>query len=169
MKVRRATHTDIEQIAKIHVETWQDAYKDLMPAELLDSLAIDQKIKLWKSLLSSDNEDTIAFVATEGESIIGFTSIGKSRDPEATEEIGEIYTIYVDHNHYRKGAGKLLLDAVQEKLIQLGFSKATLWVLETNTQGRSFYEKNGWQLTEEKKTEERDSYKLDEVKYQKIL
>ena len=169
MEIRRAKYTDIEQIAKIHVETWQDAYKGLMPAELLDNLSIDQKIKLWESLLSSDNKDTIVFVATEGESIIGFTSIGKSRDPEATEEIGEIYTIYVDHNHYRKAAGKLLLDAVQVELKELGFSKATLWVLETNIQGRNFYEKNGWQITEGKKTEERNGYKLDEVKYKKIL
>jgi ribosomal protein S18 acetylase RimI-like enzyme len=37
------------------------------------------------------------------------------------------------------------MEAALGRLRQAGFESATLWVLDTNTQARRFYEAGGWQ------------------------
>jgi hypothetical protein len=37
------------------------------------------------------------------------------------------------------------MEAALERLRQAGFEAATLWVLDTNTEARRFYEAGGWQ------------------------
>jgi hypothetical protein len=46
--VREAKVTDAEGIAKIHVETWQHAYREQLPDAFLDSLSIKEKQKFWE-------------------------------------------------------------------------------------------------------------------------
>jgi hypothetical protein len=43
MKIRRATPSDFQDIAAIQVESWKDAYSDVMPAEFMAG-QIDQDL-----------------------------------------------------------------------------------------------------------------------------
>jgi len=43
MKIRRATPSDYQDIAAIQVESWKDAYPDVMPAEFMAG-QIDQDL-----------------------------------------------------------------------------------------------------------------------------
>lgn len=36
--IRKASPSDAKAIAQVHISSWQDAYRDLMPAEYLLSL-----------------------------------------------------------------------------------------------------------------------------------
>lgn len=166
MSIRRATKNDIKQIAKIHIETWKNAYTGLVSDRLLDSLDIEERIEKWKEILSENNTVSKVFVAENEGIVLGFISVGESREKK---EEGEIWSIYVDHNQYRKGIGAQLLKAGEQELLKDGYENATLWVLKGNKQGEKFYKKNSWVSTEEEKIENRDGSDLVEIKFKKTL
>ena len=72
MKIRRATPSDLQDIAAIQVESWKDSYSDAMPAEFMDG-QIDRDIAKHWSEIKTQNED-IALVAEE-DSLVGFIAV----------------------------------------------------------------------------------------------
>ena len=75
--------------------------------------------------------------------IVGFASVGPSRDERG---IGELYAIYVEPDQWSTGAGRALIERAEERL-RHAYGEATLWVLEDNPRARAFYERGGWQRT----------------------
>ena len=63
--------------------------------------------------------------------VIGFASVGPSRDEH---EVGELYAIYVDPDAWSTGAGRALIERAEERLRD-DYPEATLWVLEDNPRG----------------------------------
>ncbi len=163
--VRDAKPEDAYQIATIHVKTWQYAYHGQMPEEYLNNLSIESRTRSWEEILSKKNPRTRNFVAVADSKILGFCSIGPSRDADASDEVGEIYAIYVASETLRQGIGTTLLSEAMKSLKGLGFRSATLWVLDTNVIGRRFYEKNHWIADGKMKTEEMSNFTLHEVRY----
>jgi ribosomal protein S18 acetylase RimI-like enzyme len=84
------------------------------------------------------------FVAERGGEVVGFVSVGRSEDPDAQDDTGELYAIYVRRSQWGRGAGGALMDAALTALREHGFREATLWVLEDNPRTRRFYELVGW-------------------------
>ncbi len=70
MIVRRATLVDAQAIAKIHVRTWQAAYKNLMPVVELRALSIPDRAKKWREILSESTHNVC--VIEDAEVVIGF-------------------------------------------------------------------------------------------------
>jgi GNAT superfamily N-acetyltransferase len=56
-----------------------------------------------------------------------------------------VHSLYVAPLRWRQGIGHDLMATATDYLSSAGFREATLWVLQANRQGRSFYEKEGWQ------------------------
>jgi GNAT superfamily N-acetyltransferase len=73
--------------------------------------------------------------------VVGFVSVGASRDADAS---GELFAIYVEPDHWGTGVGGDLLAAGEQRLRELGHTDAILWVLEDNPRARRFYERAGW-------------------------
>ena len=83
--------------------------------------------------------------------------------------VGEIYSIYVRPDLYRRGiGGKLLRHAIRD-LAGRGYAEAVLWTLETNAGARRFYERVGWQADGAAKLDHLDGFDLHEVRYRRAL
>jgi GNAT superfamily N-acetyltransferase len=82
---------------------------------------------------------------------------------------GELYAIYLDPAHWGRGYGRALMRAAERGLAEAGFSKAYLWVLETNARARRFYEIAGWAADGGTKVEHRGTVELREVRYRRDL
>src|SRR5215217_423186 len=108
LQVRPAEVNDAPQIAKVHVVTWQFAYRGQMPNAFLDSLSVEGRTNFWKETLSISNNLPVVWVAEENKKIVGFCSVGISRDVDQSPETGEVYAIYVDPNSMGKGIGSKL-------------------------------------------------------------
>lgn len=52
-----------------------------------------------------------------------------------------------------------------EYLREQGFTTATLWVLTTNEKTRKWYESKGWRVDGKTKSEPRDGFALNEIRY----
>ena len=167
MKIRPAKQTDATAIAKIHVGTWQHAYRGQVPDAYLDSLpaTVEQRTEKWKETIGREQRGMCVFVAEDENKIVGFCIVNPCRDDDMDEKTGELGAIYVDTKWLGKGAGSALMKAGLDFLKEVGFTKATLWVLTSHTTSREWYEKKGWKLEGKKKIEERGDMTLDEIRY----
>jgi ribosomal protein S18 acetylase RimI-like enzyme len=77
--------------------------------------------------------------------VIGLVSICPTRDDESDRDVvGEVSSIYVVPEGWGMGAGRRLMAAAVRSLTEAGFSYATLWVLDSNSRARRFYEAGSW-------------------------
>ena len=72
------------------------------------------------------------YVAEENERVVGFVSVGPSRERAS---IGELYAIYVEPDAWSTGAGRALIERGEARLAE-SYVEATLWVLEDNQRAR---------------------------------
>jgi GNAT superfamily N-acetyltransferase len=165
-----ATQRDASQIAEIHVQTWQVAYRGLVPDDYLDALSVDQRAEAWRQILAdSDLPCTGAFVLECDAVVVGFVHVSPSRDDDAEAAIGEVTAIYVLADFWSRGVGRALMHCAVENLRDAGFTSATLWVLDANLRARRFYEAAGWASDGATQFSDRGTFSFSEVRYRRTI
>ncbi|AZE94519.1 Acetyltransferase, GNAT family [Pseudomonas orientalis] len=165
--IRRALPTDAKAVAQVHVSSWQDAYRDLMPATYLNALdaTLAQREAHWSRSIASGESNT--WVAELDQQVVGWISVGASRDDDAAGAYtGEVMALYVLARYWQTGVGLALWRAGMQDLMEQGFERLTLWVLAGNERAIRFYRKAG--CVEETGTERtlgRGGVTLVEVRY----
>jgi ribosomal protein S18 acetylase RimI-like enzyme len=156
MHIRLAQPEDAAEIAQVHVEGWRTAYRGILPADFLESLAVEPRRQFWHHLLSSPPAHAAMYVAEDvGGGVVGFALGGLERtgDPEFR---GELQAIYVAEQHQLRGMGRQLVEAVARDLVQQGLTSMLVWVLRENP-WRGFYEALGGRLLREREIEIADT------------
>jgi GNAT superfamily N-acetyltransferase len=161
MDVRLASGDDALAIETIRVTGWRAAYRHVLPANELDAMVIDPS--RWRPRLEHPPAGWSTFVGERAGVVVGFASVGPSRDENG---IGELYAIYVAPAAWSTGAGRALLERA-EATLSTEYAEATLWVLEDNPRARRFYEGGGWATDGARKAEERWGVRAPEVRYRK--
>lgn len=165
--IRDAVADDAAGIARVHVVTWQAAYRGHMPDDYLQALDPSKREALWGQRLAQPGRGV--FVAVHDSRIVGFCSfLSKTRDTDAAPTTGEISAIYVEPARWRGGCGSALLRRVVAHATELGFEQLTLWVLTGNDRARAFYEQHGFVPDGAKKTEPLPGFTVEEVRYRLI-
>jgi ribosomal protein S18 acetylase RimI-like enzyme len=167
--VRLAEPKDAAQIAKVHVETWQSAYRGQIPQSYLDSLSVEDRKKKWDSYLAKPEENATTIIGVVDGKIVGFCSVDKTRSDDMDETTGELWAIYVDRDYAGKGVGSALHDKGMNILRERGFKKAILWVLTSNDVTRQWYEKKGWKVEGKTIVDPEHGLNLHETRYIKTL
>src|SRR5688572_4223044 len=112
MRLDSATTEDCRAIAEVHVESWQHAYKGILPDEYLASLSVSERADIWRRMV--EREPSHLVLARNGDEVVGFVAFGASRDEGAPADRAEIWAIYVKPACWSAGAGRLLwLEALQ--------------------------------------------------------
>jgi GNAT superfamily N-acetyltransferase len=163
MLIRLAQPDDAFAVESIRVRGWQIAYRHVFPPARLDALPVDET--RWRQRFAAPPPGWTTFVAEDDGDVVGFASIGPSRDEGG---IGELYAIYVDPDSWSMGAGRALLEHAERGLAR-DFDEATLWVLEANPRARRFYEHAGWRCDGTNKFEEFLGVRSEETRYRKRL
>lgn len=165
--IRKALPSDAKAIARVHISSWQDAYRELMPAQYLNSLeaTLAQRESFW--LRSLESGESNVWVAEADKHIVGWISVGASRDEEAAgANTGEVMAIYVSARYWQTGAGLALWKAGLQSLRTHGFQGLTLWVLSRNERAIRFYRRAGCvEDTGTERTLQRGGVILEEVRY----
>lgn len=158
---RWATVDDAEDLADVHVTSWQRAYAGILPKAYLNGLDREARTRWWQRHVESG----ASVLVSESGRAVGFCSFGPSGD----EGWGEIFAIYVHPAHWGEGRGHELLVAGQAALVEQGHDQALLWVLEANERGRRFYERQGWLVGKPIRVEEIGGIQVTELRYEKSL
>ena len=141
--IRAARIDDADAIAAVHVRTWQEAYRGVVPAAALAALDEDARALAWRTSIAAGAP--CALVADDDGVVVGFASFGAARDADLAGD-GELYAIYVTSSHWRAGVGHALLTAVEHDLVHIGAREPALWVLADNPRARTFYQRHGWRV-----------------------
>ena len=135
------TPEEIEGKSLVHWQTWREAYDDLLPAELQETMTLE------RCRFFSQKYPDNTLIAMDGMKIVGFISYGNFRD--VAIQAGEIIALYVLKDYYGKGIAQKLMKEALTTLEQ--FSEIFLWVLKENKRAIAFYQKMGFTLDGQEK------------------
>lgn len=167
MELRRAQTADAMAVARVHVRSWQAAYRKLMPDDFLDQLRPEDRAARY----DFGNLDPIkphTIIAIERGEVRGFATTAPAQDSNMSD-FGELCALYVDPDHWGRGIGVALVSAARGRLLDLGFRSAILWVLVGNARAQRFYSKDQWTPDGGQRTEERWGFKVNDLRYRRNL
>jgi GNAT superfamily N-acetyltransferase len=167
--VRPAEPRDAAGIAGVHTETWQVAYVHVFGPDRLGELSVDERARRWRAILEGARPGSRTLVAERDARIVGFASVGPTRDTDDRAPSGELYGIYSHPDEWGRGTGTKLLSAAVAELQAFGHDAASLWVLDDNPRARAFYEREGWGVDGMRKRGEFLGLLVDEVRYRRAL
>ena len=145
---------DAEAMAKLHVETWEAAYRGMIPDDVMARNDLEQRRLLWRGLLVEAERLPLVEVAlVEGgppaqQTLAGFIWSRRIEQPEAAFG-AEIVALNVRPESWRRGIGRRLMAAAAARLAGLGAGSVYLWVFRENSGARAFYEGLGGRIVDE--------------------
>ena len=140
--LRAPVPADAEELAALHVSTWQETYTELLPEDYFDDAFVEGRRRMWTRMLTEPRDGLIVRVAEEGGHIIGFAVSGRPIGPFAAEAPRDrhLYMLYLAAAQHGGGAGQALIDGV------LGDGPAMLWVAKENPRAVAFYRRNRFEF-----------------------
>jgi GNAT superfamily N-acetyltransferase len=167
MLLRVAEPRDAMAVARVHVRSWQAAYRMLLPDEYLDQLRPEDRAPNY-DFTSLDPLKPWTILAVERGVVQGFATTRPSHEPDLAN-YGELCALYVDPEHWGRGIGVTLVSAACAHMLELGCRKAFLWVLAGNVRADRFYQAHGWALDGVSRTDTLWGVTVNEVRYQRGL
>ena len=142
MLLRLAESADAMAVARVHVRSWQVAYRGLVPDAYLDELRPQDRAARY-DLANRDPLKPQTILAVDGAEILGFATVSPSRDPDLPD-YGELCALYAAPEHWGRGVGATLIEAARRKLFEMGLQRTLLWMLVGNQRAARFYQIDGW-------------------------
>ena len=145
--IRPARVGDAEAIEHVRVRAWEAAFRKIASDEAYEQASSREQVERTRAYLA-DLPPRHVFVVAETEgAITGFARAGPPRDEDVDPEtVGELYTLYVDPDWWRRGVGKALAAVALERLGREGYAAAIVWSFEATALSRAFYDATGWRL-----------------------
>ena len=144
--IRAATLADAEAIGRIHLASWQAAYRGVLPDALLDGLDLAERIARRRAALAAPAPESRDWVIVEADDVIGWASTGPARDDDLDPASYELYAIYLAPAQVGTGAGRALMTHALADAGTRGYDEMTMWVLSGNARALRFYAAAGFAL-----------------------
>ena len=167
MFIRPAEPADALAVARVHVRSWQAAYRGLIDDGYLDSLRPEDRAARY-NFSHVDPLLPYTQVALDADQVVGFATTMPSRDADACND-GELAALYVDPEQWGRGFGVALMAAARARLVERGFTQAILWILAGNQRAARFYEKDGWRADGTERVQKMWDVELNELRYRCTL
>ncbi|MFZ2014345.1 MAG: GNAT family N-acetyltransferase [Nocardioides sp.] len=135
--ITRPTLDDLEEMGRVHVQVWQEAYAGLMPDEYLAALDPTVGPARWRERIEQPYGAVVWWVARDDDGIVGMATAGPGRDDDAPAGL-ELYAI----NVLRRAHGTGIADDLMA--VAVGDRAAYLWVLDGNERALAFYRRHGF-------------------------
>src|ERR1700692_3957586 len=161
--IRAAARSDAPAIGRIHVASWRETYRGVLPDHFLDNLSAVVRAVMWQGALERDPPVLLFVGQLASGDLVGFAGGGPRRGSSPPHDAG-VYAIYVLQAARHRGCGRRLLAALAAALHARGFKSLCVWVLRENAHARRFYEGLGGQVVGER-TEVNSEHEFNEVAY----
>jgi GNAT superfamily N-acetyltransferase len=168
LEIRAPRADELLAVAEVRVASWRAAYAGLVPDSELAAIGQPDRLERWVERARTSTEATL-LVALLGGEVVGFSAYGSERSElaPAVAQRGEVYAIYVRPDRWGAGAGHALMTATCDALRSDGYDAVSLWVLEGNARGITFYVRAGFVPTGEVTASALDA--LPEARYARSL
>lgn len=163
--IRPATPADAARIATVHIASWQEAYRGVVPDDYLAALDEAARARTWRDTLTGLERGHHVWVAEDEDGIVGFSYLGPSRDEDADRTTMEIYAIYLDPHAWGRGVARELMRTTLAAVPD--GATVTLWALDANERSRHFYRRSGFTPDGVERMEEFGGQYLKEMRYRR--
>jgi GNAT superfamily N-acetyltransferase len=145
--VRAATADDLPLVARIHMASWHDAYRGVIPDEILNGRTVEGSLWGWRSTFEK-YPDNITVAEAANAELAGFCCAGPVVDADRNDPFEfEIYGLHVVPTARRQGTGAALLHAAFTRaVIRERMNSAIVWTLKELKMSRRFYAREGGKL-----------------------
>lgn len=140
--LRLAVAADAEALAVVHINSWREIYKDVFPERVLEELNAARHAAYWRSLVAAAPGGTV--VCEREGTVMGFLSLAAAAGGDSRESAGEITSIYLDPQQWRRGYGAALMRWALSQAESRGWRRVISWSLRENRHARAFYESMGF-------------------------
>ncbi len=142
MQLRAADEGDAPAIARVHVASWQRAYRGIIDDARLDALRAEDRVPHWREWIQG--EGVRVRIAHEKGAVRGSCRLSPARDLAAPPAgFAEVTHLYVSPDETATGLGHALFSDALDFARSRAYRGLLLWVLEANTPARRFYERHG--------------------------
>jgi ribosomal protein S18 acetylase RimI-like enzyme len=131
MDVRDAAAGELDRLARIWYDGWQDAHAQIVPAELARVRTLESFRERLRAALPSVR------VAGPPAAAVGFHIVKDD----------ELYQLYVSAESRGSGVAAVLIADAEARLCERGVDTAWLACAIGNERAARFYEKSGWRRT----------------------
>lgn len=138
VRIRNARAGDAEALACIFKDSWQLAYRGMIPESHLDRLIRRRDADWWRAAVRSAER---VLVMEVGGKVAGYATYGAARSRGASQ--GEIYEIYLAPVYQGLGFGEHLFEACRHMLDLRRLKGLVVWALIDNDAACSFYWRRG--------------------------
>ncbi len=166
LTIRPAGPADAQAIAAVHVRSWQEAYAGIVSQRYLASLDPQERATRWEQHLEQGPADGVrTWIALDGTRLLGFATVGPSRDEDAQRGELEVYSIYLEPSTWGHGVARELMRTVIRESGE--HTPLSLWVLAANERARHFYRRHGFQPDGVERYEDVGGDDLLEMRYRR--
>jgi ribosomal protein S18 acetylase RimI-like enzyme len=145
--VRTALAADLPLIARIHIASWHDAYRGVVPAQILSGQTFKGSLRGWHSTFEK-YPDNLTVVEAANAQVTGFCCAGPVVDAKRNAPFEfEIYGLHVLPKARRQGIGTALFCAAFKRAVRReGMNSLIVWTLKEHQMSRKFYRREGGKI-----------------------
>ena len=146
--MRKAKLGDEKILAYIQTESWKSAFADIISDKDMEKCTDIAKAEaMYENVLKSGYAE-MSILEIDGKPHC-IAAWSKARNPQFSD-CAEIICIHSLCNNWGKGYGSMMMNHIIDEIKNLEYKSVLLWVFEKNTRARRFYEKHGFELTDNK-------------------
>ena len=140
--IRRAEAADAQSLAYVQTESWKDAFRKIVPEELLLKCTdADHAAQMYRRLLTQGKGYGYLLELEGKPHCIAWWDA--SREPDMPG-FAELICIHSLKENRHKGYGSRMMEKVLEDIRSAGYDKVMLWVFDNNLPAIRFYEAHGF-------------------------
>ena len=148
IKIRKAKTGDEKILAFIQTESWKNSFKGIISETDLEKYTnITKAEEMYSRVLKEKYAENFILEIDGKPHCIAAWS--KARNSEFSDS-AELICIHSLCDNWGKGYGSIMMNHIINEIKSAGFKSVLLWVFEKNTFARGFYEKHGFELTDNK-------------------
>ncbi len=149
VNIRKVKKGDENILACIQTESWKEAFKDIVPDELLLKCTEKERAAAMYKRLLEEHKGNGYILELDGEPhCIAWWDESREKN---MPEYAELICIHSLKDNWHKGYGSMMMDRVLGDVKAAGYSKIMLWVFDNNMRAIKFYEAHGFNASGQKK------------------
>ena len=140
--IRRVKIGDENSLAYVQTESWKEAFKEIVPADLLlKCTEMERATAMYKKLLEEHKGNGYILELDGKPHCIAYWDATREKDMIGFAELICIHSL---KDGWNKGYGSLMMKQILDDVKRAGYSKIMLWVFDNNLRAIKFYEKHGF-------------------------
>lgn len=139
-RVRDATAHDVAALARIHVDSWHQAYAGIIAPHNLAQTSYSRSVTRFGAYFRQGGQRrSLLHVLDTDAGVFGYVNSGRSTSPELGAR-GEVFELYLHPEAQGLGGGRKLFSAAIWALAEHRATPVVVWALTDNHRARRFYE-----------------------------